>query len=183
MPRVPFLPTARMSGAQLVRRVFAAIALVAAVFAMAPAAVAATIATHPHVAEQVLSLINQERAAHHLPAVKMNTALLNSSYRHNATMANDDVLSHQCSRERSFGDRLDAVHYDWSTAGENIGWTSAMSTAGVLSLETYMYNEKAPNNGHRLVILSSAFRDIGISVITDTTHHRLWLTEDFGRRF
>ena len=95
-------------------------------------------------------------------------------------MANDDLLSHQCPGEKSLGDRLDAAHYDWSTAGENIGWTSAMTTAGVRALETYMYNEKAPNDGHRQIILSSAFRDVGISVITDTTHNRLWLTEDFG---
>lgn len=162
------------------RRLMAAVTLLAVGFAMAPAASAATISIHPVVAKEVLSLLNQERAANHLPALTMNTDLINSAYSHNSTMANYDLLSHQCPGEKSFGDRLDAAHYDWSTAGENIGWTSAMSTSGALGLETYMYNEKAPNNGHRLIILSTAFRDIGISVITDTTHNRLWLTEDFG---
>ena len=162
------------------RGLMAAFTLLAVGFAMAPAASAATIAAHPVTAKQVLSLLNQERAANHLSALTMNTDLINSAYAHNVTMANDDLLSHQCPHEKSFGDRLDAAHYDWSTAGENIGWTSAMSTAGVMALETYMYNEKAPNDSHRQIILSSAFHDIGISVITDTTHNRLWLTEDFG---
>ena len=162
------------------RRLVAAFALLAVGFAMAPPASAATISVHPTIAKEVLTLLNQERAANHLAALTMNTDLINSAYAHNATMANDDLLSHQCPHEKSFGDRLDAAHYDWSTAGENIGWTSAMNTAGVMALETYMYNEKAPNDGHRQIILSSAFHDIGISVIYDTTHNRLWLTEDLG---
>ena len=182
MPRfTPSIRSSRGTSARWSRRLVAAVALVAVGFALAPPAMAATILTHPNVAKQVLGLLNQERAAHHLPALRMNNDLINSAYRHNATMANDDVLSHQCSGEKGLGDRLDAAHYDWSTAGENIGWTSSMSTTGVLALETYMYNEKAPNDGHRLIILSSAFHDVGISVITDTTHNRLWLTEDFGR--
>lgn len=164
------------------RRLMAAVTLLAVGFALAPPASAATIAVHPYVATEVLSLLNKERAANHLPALRMNTDLINSAYSHNSTMANQDLLSHQCPGEKSFGDRLDAAHYDWSTAGENIGWTSTMSTAGVEALETYMYNEKAPNDGHRQIILSSAYTDIGISVITDTTHNRLWLTEDFGHQ-
>jgi uncharacterized protein YkwD len=44
-----------------------------------------------------------------------------------------------------------------------------------------MYNEKAPNNGHRLNILSSKFRQVGVDVYLDRTHHKVWLTTDFGR--
>jgi uncharacterized protein YkwD len=43
-----------------------------------------------------------------------------------------------------------------------------------------MYNEVAPNNGHRLNILSTRFKDVGIDVVIDTTHGKLWLTEDFA---
>lgn len=141
---------------------------------------ASTVIVHPVVANDVLALLNHERALNHLPALSMNTDLINSAYSHNAAMAHYDLLSHQCPHEKSLGDRILAAHYNWSTAAENIGWTSAISTQGAEALETIMYDEKAPNDGHRLNILSSSYRDIGISIITDTTHNRLWLTEDFG---
>jgi hypothetical protein len=50
----------------------------------------------------------------------------------------------------------------------------------VLNIQRFMYNEKAPNDGHRRIILSIAYRDVGISVISDLTHKRLWITEDYG---
>jgi uncharacterized protein YkwD len=43
-----------------------------------------------------------------------------------------------------------------------------------------MYYEKAPNDGHRRNILNPAYRDVGISVVQDFVHHRIWLTVDFG---
>ena len=149
----------------------------------APAALAAdTIVVHPGVAVNVLTLLNQERAGYHLPALKMNTNLVNSAYGHNVKMAVQNSMSHQLAGEKSLGPRLDAAHYKWSAAGECIGWTSDDTNTGALDIQRYMYNEKAPNDGHRRIILSSAYRDIGISVITDVTHGRLWITEDFGHQ-
>lgn len=141
---------------------------------------AVSLTQHPGVAQGVLVIINQERAANHLPAVLMNTKLISSAYNHNAVMAQHNLMSHQCTGEASLGDRIDAVHYNWSTAGENLGWTTNMSTAGANGLQVMMYNEKAPNDGHRLVTLSRAYRDVGVSVVTDATHEKLWLTVDFG---
>ena len=156
-------------------------ALVAATLSTAtPSQAAVTLTQQPAIAMNVLSLMNQERWANHLPALSMNTKLISSAYKHNVTMASQNTMSHQCSGEASLGSRIDAANYDWSTAGENIGWNSDMSTAGATALQVVMYNEKAPNDGHRLVLLSSAYRNVGISVVTDSTHHKLWLTEDFG---
>lgn len=144
------------------------------------AAPADPIVVHPTVAKNVLSVLNQERAAHHLPALRMNTNLINSAYAHNLAMAGHNTMAHQLPGEKSLGGRLDAAQYHWSTAGECIGWTSDNTNTGALDVQRYMYNEKAPNDGHRLIILSSAYRDVGISVITDVTHKRLWITEDYG---
>lgn len=146
----------------------------------APAAMADTIVVHPVVARNVLTLINQERAAHRLPALRMNQNLINSAYGHNLTMAARNTMAHELTGEKSLGDRIDAAHYHWSTAGECIGWTSANTNTGALNIQRYMYNEKAPYDGHRQILLSSAYRDVGVSVITDLTHHRLWITEDFA---
>jgi uncharacterized protein YkwD len=158
--------------------------LTGAAVTIAPAAqaapAAATVTSHPVVAQHELDLLNSERTAHGLPKLTMNTHLLLSSSRHSVDMANANSMSHQLPGEKAFGARLDSAGYDWSTAGENVGYTTTMTSAGARTLETMMYNEVAPNNGHRLNILSTAFKNVGISVLTDTTHHRLWITEDFG---
>jgi uncharacterized protein YkwD len=57
-----------------------------------------------------------------------------------------------------------------------------MNTGGVRRLETLMYHEKAPNDGHRRNILNSHFRNVGVDVYIDRAHHKVWLTTDFGRR-
>lgn len=44
-----------------------------------------------------------------------------------------------------------------------------------------MYAETPPNDGHRRNILSTTFVDVGVDVIDDRTHGRIWLTTDFGR--
>jgi uncharacterized protein YkwD len=43
-----------------------------------------------------------------------------------------------------------------------------------------MYDEAPPNDGHRRNILSATFVDVGVDVIEDKTHGRVWLTTDFG---
>jgi uncharacterized protein YkwD len=154
--------------------------LAATAFVSAPSAFAATTARHPILAQHELVLLNQERAAHHLPALRMKTALINSAYQHNVDMAAHNTMSHQLPGEKSLGSRIDAAHYNWCTAGENVGYTSDMTGPGARVLERIMYNEKAPNDGHRLNILSKSFQDVGISIVTDSAHHRLWLTVDFG---
>jgi hypothetical protein len=55
-----------------------------------------------------------------------------------------------------------------------------MTQAGALALQTMMYNEVAPNNSHRLNILSTHYKDVGVDILLDGAHGKLWLTEDFG---
>lgn len=147
----------------------------------APSASAAMTTTESSDAKAVFTLLNKERAANGLPALKWNATLANcSAYNHSALMAADDTMSHQLPGEAYFADRITACGYRWSTVGENIGWTTDMTADGARSIEKSMYNEKPPNDGHRQNILSTAFTEVGVGVVLDTTHHKLWLTEDFG---
>lgn len=130
----------------------------------------------------VLAQLNHERAAHHLPALRWNTALIRSAHAHNLAMAKRDALSHQLPGEAFFATRIYRAGYHYTCAGENIGYTTAMSLSGILAVQSMMYNERAPYNGHRLNILSRSYTNVGVDVVVDTAHHRLWLTEDFGRR-
>jgi uncharacterized protein YkwD len=91
-------------------------------------------------------------------------------------------MSHQLPGEAFFATRFQKAGYHWQYAGENVGWNSRTSKAGVLMLEKVMYAEKAPYDGHRLNILGKHYRDVGIDVYIDKKHHKVWLTTDFGRK-
>ena len=147
----------------------------------APAAVAAVSpVTRKDWATAVFTQLNAERAAHGLKALRWSDKLFYSAHRHGLAMAQQNTLSHQLPGEASLGDRV-SVFYSWSACGENIAWSSNRSQAGALALETLMYNEVPPNDGHRRNILSTTFTDVGVDVIDDSAHGRIWLTTDFGR--
>ena len=135
------------------------------------------------IAMAVLSMLNSERAANRLPGLHMNSRLISSAHAHNLTMARYDTMSHQLPGEPFFGDRILAAGYNYQYAGENVGWNSVETQQGALDLESVMYNEVPPNDGHRQNILSTNFVDVGIDIYFDSAHQKLWLTEDFGKSF
>jgi uncharacterized protein YkwD len=137
-------------------------------------------ATRSDWADAVLKELNAERADHGLPALKMNSKLVDSAHTHNLAMAKANTLSHQLNGEAGLGSRVSAAGYHWSAVGENIAYNSNRSESGVLALQKAMYNEKPPNDGHRENILNKSFIDVGIDVINDSTHGRVWLVTDFG---
>jgi uncharacterized protein YkwD len=132
-------------------------------------------------ADAVLDELNDERASHGLSALKLNSKLSSSAHTHNLAMAKANTLSHQLSGEAALGSRVSAAGYGWSMVGENIAYNSDRSESGVLAVQKAMYNEKPPNDGHRENILDKKFEDVGIDVINDSAHGKVWLVTDFGR--
>jgi uncharacterized protein YkwD len=136
-------------------------------------------------AAQVLALINQARSAAGLPALTVTSGLETSSSAHNLLMADGCGLSHQCPGEAALGARETAAGVDWTAAGENIGdggpvaGTSAAIAQMAVGLTQSMLDEKPPNDGHRLNILSATFTHIGIAVYRDASG-TVWLTQDFS---
>jgi uncharacterized protein YkwD len=135
---------------------------------------------HDDWAKAVFSQLNAERATNGLKPLRWSDRLHYSAHRHNLQMGQANTLSHQLPGEASLGDRV-TLWYAWSSCGENIAWNSQRSQAGVLALETSMYSETPPNDGHRRNILSTSFVDVGVDVVDDSTHGRVWLTTDFGK--
>ena len=131
-------------------------------------------------ANAVLDELNSERAAHGLSALKLNSKLVDSAHTHNLAMAKADTLSHKLNGEADLGSRVSAAGYHWSMVGENIAYNSSQSESGVLAVQKAMYDEKPPNDGHRQNILNSKFVDVGIDVINDSEHGKVWLVTDFG---
>ena len=133
-------------------------------------------------ARAVLAQLNSERAAHGLRALRMDSRLVSSAHTHNLTMAAHNQMSHQLPGEAWFADRILAAGYPYVYAGENVGWNSVRTVAGALQLETMMYTERPPNDGHRQNILSPHYTQVGIDVYVDPGTGKIWLTEDFGSR-
>ena len=139
----------------------------------------------PAAAQQVLALINQARSQAGLAAYTVSSGLDTSAARHTAVMAAGCGLSHQCPGEPALGDRETAAGVHWTAAGENIGEGGpvADSTAAItqmaVGLTQSMLDEKPPDDGHRLNILSSAFSHVGISVFRDSSG-TVWMTQDFS---
>jgi len=136
-------------------------------------------------ASDVLALINQARAQAGLPAYSFLAGLNDSAAAHNARMADGCGLSHQCPGEPALGTRETDAGVTWTAAGENIGEggpvadTPAAIAQMAVSLTQDMLNEKPPDDGHRLNILSSTFTFIGIAVTIDSSG-TVWMTQDFA---
>jgi uncharacterized protein YkwD len=131
-------------------------------------------------AKAVFQAVNQARAGQHLPPLAWSPQLQQSAHQHNLAMAAANTLAHQVGDEPSLGARETAAGVPWHFAAENIGWTTAQNRSGALGIEASMFAETAPSDAHRLNILSTSAHAIGIDVLIDATHGRLWLTEDFA---
>jgi uncharacterized protein YkwD len=134
---------------------------------------------------QVLGLINQARASAGLPALTLTTGLETSSAKHNLLMAGGCGLSHQCAGEPAIGDRETSAGVNWTAAGENIGEGGPVADTPVaiaqmaVGLTQSMLDERPPDDGHRMNILSSTFTHIGIAVYRNSAG-TVWLTQDFS---
>ncbi|MHA3702860.1 CAP domain-containing protein [Jatrophihabitans sp. YIM 134969] len=131
------------------------------------------------IAGDVFALLNRQRAAHGLPALVSDPRLVTSAARHNTAMAAANQLSHQLPGEAGLGARITAAGYSWHYVAENIAWTTNATSAGAQEMQTKMYQEVPPNDGHRQNILSGTARHVGVAVLVDS-RGQLWLTTDFG---
>ena len=180
-PMAPGIARPRVARRTLGAAVVAVALLLSALVAAPPAAAATTHRTTQEIliGRAVTHLLNYERAAHSLPALSFDEDLRLAARWHNLAMARYNTLSHQLPGEASFGTRITRAGYQWTYIGENIGWTSVMTQTGVLALQRSMYNETAPNNGHRLNILSRSAHNVGVDVHSDPSG-KMWITTDFG---
>jgi uncharacterized protein YkwD len=76
----------------------------------------AVAASDPAMRAAVLCLINRQRSARHLPALRDNRLLDRSAHGWSVTMVQTGAFTHGA----DFAARITAVGFDWSAAGENI---------------------------------------------------------------
>lgn len=131
-------------------------------------------------ARAVFDAVNQARRELRLPPLTWSSQLASSAHQHNLAMATANTLAHQVGNEDSLGLRETKAGVQWSFAAENIGWTTVRTLSGALGIEASMLGETPPNDAHRLNILSKDAHALGVAVLIDHTHGRLWLTQDFA---
>jgi uncharacterized protein YkwD len=135
------------------------------------------------IGQSTLCLVNQQRAAHGLPALTENSQLTAASAGYSARMVQQAFFSHESPDGGMLVQRLTAAGYlhggdDW-VVGENIGWGQ-----GPLSTPRAMVDAWMNSAGHRENILADDYRHIGLGLALGTPSDRSWgatYTTDFGR--
>ncbi len=131
--------------------------------------------------QQVVDLVNTERANHGLPPYKRVTALDEAARYHSADMGQDNYFDHN-TYDRS-GGTLIYVCDTWTRIATY--YTGAMGeniAAGYATPQDVMTGWMN-STGHRNNILSTNNWEIGVgyAAISGSTYYRYW-TQDFGRR-
>ncbi|MEU7645084.1 sigma-70 family RNA polymerase sigma factor [Streptomyces huasconensis] len=121
-------------------------------------------------AEQVVALVNTERAKAGCGPVRSNGRLAAAATKHSADMAARDYFDHTSPDGTDPGDRITAAGYRWSTYGENIA-RGQRTPASVM--ESWMNSP-----GHRANILNCDFKELGVGI--HNASGGPWWTQAFG---
>ncbi|MFI1968259.1 RNA polymerase [Streptomyces cinnamoneus] len=106
--------------------------------------------------QQVVSLVNAERAKVGCSPVTSNSLLDAAAQGHSDDMAARGFFDHTNPDGKGPGDRITAAGYQWSTYGENIAYGQQDAAA---VMDSWMHSD-----GHRKNILNCSFKEIGIGI-------------------
>lgn len=107
-------------------------------------------------ADQVLSLVNAERAKAGCGPLTANATLARAAQAHSDDMAARDFFDHTNPDGADPGDRVTASGYPWSTYGENIAMGQRTPEQ---VMEAWMNSP-----GHRANILNCDFKELGVGI-------------------
>ncbi|MFC8850855.1 CAP domain-containing protein, partial [Micromonospora sp. NPDC057141] len=120
-------------------------------------------------AQEVVNLVNAERAKAGCSALKIDDKLMAAAQAHSQDQADNRKMSHDGSDGSDVGDRLDRVGYAWRAYGENVAWNQQTPAA---VMDAWMNSP-----GHRANILNCSFTEIGVGIASSNGPY--W-TQDFG---
>ncbi len=138
--------------------------------------------------KQVLTLVNKQRAKHHLKRLWVNDKLMVAAREHSAEMGEKQYFAHDSKSGEKWSRRIIRCGYKRSgyrfwKAGENIYYGSGVYSSPRVVVKAWMASKP-----HRAVILTKAFRNIGIGAVKTENGYRsckgdVWFfTLDLGRR-
>lgn len=121
-------------------------------------------------AQQVVEMVNAERARAGCSPVTVNAKLQAAAQGHSDDMAARDYYDHTSPEGKSPGDRMTAAGYRWSTYGENIFKSPKDART---AMDGWMKSQ-----GHRENILNCSFKEIGVGI--NLRANGPWWTQNFG---
>ncbi|MGW0800290.1 sigma-70 family RNA polymerase sigma factor [Streptomyces sp. NPDC002692] len=140
--------------------------------AKAPARASESAAAPTTTVEQVVALVNKERAAAGCGPLTEDAQLEKAAQAHSDDMAARNFFEHTNPDGADPGQRITAAGYRWSTYGENIAEGQQTPQA---VMESWMNSP-----GHRANILNCSFKNIGVGVHKGSGGP--WWTQDFGAK-
>jgi uncharacterized protein YkwD len=121
--------------------------------------------------QQILGLVNQERAKVGADPLKINEQLDLAADQHTLDQASMNKMSHTGSNGSNMGDRIKNAGYVFSSAGENVAYGFGDAAA--------VMNGWMNSEGHRQNILNPNYKEIGIGYAQGADGRPYW-TQDFG---
>jgi uncharacterized protein YkwD len=150
---------------------FAALIAVAALGSRPGPAVAATI-TLSAAEQQMVGLLNAERAKAGLVALRVDARLTAIARARSTDMVAKDYFSHRQPDGRNVFDLLTAARIKWYAAGEIIAWNN---WPGLEDSVKRARNDWMGSPSHRSIIVSASYNYVGIGLATDrVTGNKLW---------
>jgi uncharacterized protein YkwD len=121
--------------------------------------------------QQILGLVNQERAKVGADPLKINEQLDLAADQHTLDQASMNKMTHSGSNGSNLGDRIKNAGYVFSSAAENVAYGYGDAAAVMTG---WMNSE-----GHRKNILNPDLKEIGIGYAQGADGRPYW-TQDFG---
>lgn len=122
-------------------------------------------------AQQVVQLINQERASQGLPPLAVDRHLTQAAHKHTELMATHKALSHQFDGEPALEVRFADENLHSDQEAENIDLSKDVTSAH----QAFMHSP-----AHRANMLNPNYNAVGVCVIRSGDH--VYVTEDFAHR-
>lgn len=123
--------------------------------------------------QQVVDLVNEERAKVGLSPLQLDTALSNVARYKSADMRDKQYFSHQSPTYGSPFEMMDQFGIEYQYAGENIA-------AGQVSPEAVM-EAWMNSQGHRENILNPNYTHIGVGYVSGGSYQHYWTQQFVGR--
>jgi len=133
------------------------------------------------VAQALFTALNTVRTQAGLAPLSWSVNLQRSAAGHNQQMAAADQLASRVADEPSLGVRQANQGIAASYAAESSDCAESAGLGAAMDLQQLMLAEQPPDDSRRQNLLSSAVNTVGIDVLLDPAHNRLWLTEDFAQ--
>lgn len=123
----------------------------------------------PTQAQEVLNLVNQERAKQGLKALTLDSELTSVATLKAKDMRDENYFSHDSPTYGSPFEMMQQFGVDYRSAGENIA-------AGQKSAEQVM-NDWMNSSGHRANILNSSYGKLGVGYVEGGSYGTYWVQE------